>query len=164
MKNSLLIAALLLGSFSSVVQAADRQVEPVSVELVSQLIVTDKQGKERRESAEASKPSDIIEYVATYTNHTDHKITDLKATLPVPYGLIFMPKTAKPRQVMASLDGQAFESVPLKRKVKQADGRMKSELVPYSEYRYLRWNLKELAAGKSKVVSARMQVTPLGSK
>jgi hypothetical protein len=39
------------------------------------------------------------------------------------------------------------------------DGRRETRPVPVAEYRYLQWNLGELAPGASALVRARMKVT-----
>jgi hypothetical protein len=82
----------------------------------------------------------------------------VKATLPIPSGMEYIPESAVPNQVMATADDVNYASVPLKRNVKRADGKIIQELVPYSEYRSLRWDLGEIAAGAVKSVKARMKV------
>ena len=84
-----------------------------------------------------------------------------EATLPVPPDMRLIANTARPAGALASTDNQKFEPMPLKRKVKLADGREELRDVPLSEYRALRWPLGDLAPGASQVVSARMQVNPV---
>ena len=59
---------------------------------------------------------------------------------------------------MASTDGVAFDALPLKRKVKKADGRELLEEVPLVEYRALRWQVGQLGAGKTVQFVARAKV------
>jgi uncharacterized repeat protein (TIGR01451 family) len=114
--------------------------------------------KETKVSASEAKPGDVIEYSVVYRNRDANVARNVMATMPVPKGMEFLPKTASPMEVMASLDGAHFAAVPLMRKVKQADGTEAEQMVPFSEYRFLRWSLGELPANGSKSVSARMRI------
>ena len=60
----------------------------------------------------------------------------LVATLPIPEGLEYLPKTVRPAPALASLDGKTFAPMPLKRKVRLADGREVEREVAASEYRF----------------------------
>jgi len=77
----------------------------------------------------------------------------------------YLPTTAAPTQALASVDGQHFEAIPLKRQVRLANGTDALRDVPYGEYRYLRWTLGDMAAGSSRTVHARVRVNqgPLAS-
>jgi uncharacterized repeat protein (TIGR01451 family) len=116
------------------------------------------EGSEQRQSGDKAKPGDVIEYVAEYKNTDKGPVRDVVATLPVPKGMEYMPQTATPSGVMASTDGVSYAPVPLKKTVHDASGRTVQELVPYSEYRSLRWTLGDIAGEKSKSVKARMKV------
>ncbi len=118
-------------------------------------------GKERLESAAIAKPGEVIEYRASYANKAKEPARNLEATLPVPSGLEYVPGTASPAGALATIDNVKFEPIPLKRMVKQADGRMGEREIPTTEYRALRWKLGSLDAGKDTVVAARMRVAPL---
>ena len=89
--------------------------------------------------------------------------TNLVATLPVPEGMSYLPKTSTPAVATASLDGKRFAPLPLTRWVRLSDGTRVQRQVPYEEYRFLRWNLNALAAGDRAVVQARMSVNPVGN-
>ena len=83
-------------------------------------------------------------------------VQGLVATLPIPQGLEYLPKSAKPFNAslqMAGRDGQ-FGVEPLQRKA--ADG--SAQALPYTEYRTMRWSIGQLNAGASVVVSARAKV------
>jgi uncharacterized repeat protein (TIGR01451 family) len=134
----------------------------VTVALTAQRVMT-VQGKEAFAPADQARPGEVIEYRATYTNTSNSPVRELLATLPVPAGLEYLPQTAQPTRLTASVDGRSFEPVPLKRKVRLADGRVETRLVPAAEYRYLRWSIGSLAAMSSRAVSARMRVAPLES-
>src|SRR5450432_4940685 len=148
-KCALLTAAAMLLSLNSWAE--------VKVVLTATKIVQ-VNGAEQRQPGEKAKPGDVIEYVADYKNIEKSAVSSVKATLPVPSGMEYIPETAVPNQVMASTDDVHYASVPLKRNVKRADGKVIQELVPYSEYRSLRWDLGEIAAGAVKSVKARMKV------
>ena len=115
-------------------------------------------GKEQKESGDKAKPGEVIEYVAEYHNTGNAAVTNVMATLPVPAGTEFVPETAQPQQLLASTDEHNFAPVPLKHMVAGPDGKMVEQLVPYSEYRSLRWNLGKIQGGESKSVKARMKV------
>jgi uncharacterized repeat protein (TIGR01451 family) len=148
-KCALFAAATLLVSLNSWAE--------VKVVLTAAKVVQGN-GSEQKQSSEKAKPGDVIEYVADYKNTEKSSVSNVKATLPVPSGMEYIPETAVPTQVMASTDDVHYASVPLKRNVKHADGKVVQELVPYSEYRSLRWDLGEIAAGAVKSVKARMKV------
>ena len=114
--------------------------------------------REKLVSAEKVKPKEVIEYRVRYVNTGEKTLRNLRATLPIPTSLVFLSGSSAPFGAMASLDGKSFAAMPLKRQVKLADGTMKVVMVPYSEYRFLRWSLDELAAGKSVTVKARARV------
>ncbi len=124
--------------------------------IASKIINVD--GTEKKEPGDKAKPGEIIEYVAEYKNPDKSSVKDVVATLPVPPGMEYVPNTAMPSQVMASTSDGNFAPVPLKRAVRGADGKVTQELVPYSEYRSLRWNLGDMSGGTSKSVRARMKV------
>jgi len=119
-------------------------------------------GKELKESGEKARPGEVIEYVAEYRNTSKAPVTNVVATLPVPAGMEFVPDTVQPLQVMASTDERNYAPLPLKRMVKGTDGKMVEQIVPYSEYRSLRWTLGEIQGGGSKIVKARMKVKTQG--
>lgn len=131
------------------------QKQAVSVVLVQFKVVTDAQGREQLVEASTVKPGDVLQYTATYTNNTSRAVTGLVADLPIPEGLEYLPKTARPGAALvkvAAKDG-VFAAEPLMRKVGG-----KSEPVPYGEYRTLRWTLGQLPARGETAVSARAKV------
>lgn len=125
--------------------------------------VTLADGKEVFAAADKARPGDVIEYRAVYKNDGRTAVRDLYATLPVPNGLEYLPRTAAPAVVLASTDGKSFAPIPLVRKTRTADGREVVREVPLSEYRALRWAIGTLAAKDSRTVRARMRVAPLAS-
>ena len=115
-------------------------------------------GTEQSISADKAKPGDVIEYVATYKNTDTKPASNVTATLPIPRGMEYIPNTASPDHVMASTDDEHYTVVPLKRMVKDANGKATEELVPYPEYRSLRWQLGAMPGGATRDVKARMKV------
>lgn len=152
--------ALGLVCLGATVQGVAYAGDDVAVSLTAQRVTTSN-GKEALVSAEQALPGEVIEYRATYKNQGSAMVKDLFATLPVPAGLSYLPKTAQPTRLLASTDGRTFEAVPLKRRVKQIDGREAVVVVPVAEYRYLRWSIGTLGAKESRTVRARMRVAPL---
>ena len=127
----------------------------VTVELTQVKVVKGTDGKEQLLDARSVKPGDTIEYKATYTNRSGKPVNGLSANLPIPEGLQYIAKSATPGSTMvkaATKDG-LFAAEPLTVKVGA-----KTELVPYADYRMLRWNLGLLPANGVTAVSARAMV------
>lgn len=109
-------------------------------------------------ATDAAQPGDTIEYQVTYANKGTTPAREVMATLPVPAGsLVYLPDSAKPAAVQASVDGKRYAALPLMRTVTR-DGKQQVEAVPVSEYRFLRWNLGDIAPGASSTVSSRMRL------
>lgn len=153
----IVVLALILSG--SAVGAAG---EAVQVALTAHRLATDADGKESLIAAEVAKPGEIIEYRARYSNVSEQAARQVNAILPIPAGTAYVPRTATPAPVQASLDGRSFAAVPLHRKVRLPDGRMVKREVPASEYRYLRWTFSELGPHRFQDVRARVRVSPAG--
>lgn len=128
----------------------------VAVGLTQFKVVKAADGKEQLLDASSVKPGDILEYRATYTNNTGKAVSGLVADLPIPEGLEYLPRSAKPGAALvkaATKDG-AYGAEPLMRKAQNN----KAEPVPYSDYRALRWTLGQLPADGVTAVSARAKV------
>jgi len=134
--------------------------EPVTNALSVHRVVVESNGHERLESAATAKPGDLLEYVVEFHNNGPSAVKGLAATLPLPAGTEFVMGSEAPMRPEASLDGNRFESLPLKRRVTRADGAVTEELVPAREYRYLRWSPADLAANGTLTVRARVMVAP----
>jgi uncharacterized repeat protein (TIGR01451 family) len=143
------IAVVVLLSFAA-------QAE-VKVEM-KQEKVTNQNGKEVMVSAEKSAPGDIVQYTVTYKNADKAPAKQVLATLPIPAGTEYVSGTANPSGALASTDGTNFSPIPLKRMIKNSEGKTVEQEVPVSEYRALRWSLGELAGGASRSVSARVRI------
>lgn len=127
----------------------------VTVELTQAKVVKGADGKEQLLDAATVKPGDTIEYKATYTNRSGKPVTGLVANLPIPDGLQYVAKSAKPGATMvkAATKNGVYAAEPLTVKVGN-----KTEPVPYAEYRMLRWNLGMLPANGEAAVTARATV------
>jgi uncharacterized repeat protein (TIGR01451 family) len=129
----------------------------VAVELTANR-VTKSQGRDVLAPAEQARPGDLLQYRALYKNAGKTAARGLAATLPIPRGTHYVPGSASPRRVEASLDGRTFAPVPLTRQVRLADGRTVAREVPPSEYVALRWSLGALPANQSREVVARVRI------
>ncbi len=133
------------------------------VEVVLQQHKVTKQGHEEKlEAVDRIKPGEIVEYQATYRNVSTHAISQLQATLPIPAETEYVPDSARPQNVMASTNGVNYAAVPLRKKVKLANGKIEERDVPVTEYRSLRWAVGDLAAGQKTTVFARIRLAPVG--
>lgn len=148
------IAALVACAGAAFAQQPGNAVE---TKLEARKVVTAADGKEGFAGAEQARPGDVIEYAATYRNTTRQPVKNLQATLPIPANTELVTGSQKPADARASLDGRAFESMPLRRKVTR-DGVQVEETVPAREYRALRWIAPELGGEKSMTFTARVRV------
>ncbi len=127
-------------------------------ELKVWLVAMQANGGETLRPADTVKPGDTLQYTAVYTNAGARPVSRLVANLPIPQGSEYVGASAVPAGALASLDGVAFAPEPLKRKVRQADGKLVDVPVPLAEYRALRWPEQQLAAGASLSTSARVRI------
>jgi uncharacterized repeat protein (TIGR01451 family) len=142
------IAAIVLLSFAAQAEVkVEMKAEKVSIQ----------DGKEALLSAKQAAPGDIVQYTAIYRNKDKSPAKQVLATLPIPAATEYVSGTAIPAGAMASTDGTHFSPVPLKRMVKNGEGKLVEQDVPFSEYRALRWLLGDLAGGESRTVSARVK-------
>ena len=157
LKRGLLAVLTAVASFGPAMAQAE---SPVHVALTAQR-VTVVDGRETFASAYEAKPGEVLLYRATCTNDGPKAVHSVLTTLPIPAGLEYLPRTAAPAVVQASLDGKTFAPVPLVRRVRGADGREVVQEVPPSEYRFLRWSVGTLAPKAARTVTARARVAPV---
>jgi uncharacterized repeat protein (TIGR01451 family) len=141
--------------------------DPLEIVLTVHRITTDAAGKEVAAEAKSVTAGDLVEYRAVYTNKGEARIEGLVATLPIPVGLAYQPRSASPAGALAATGDGVFAAEPLMRKARDAGGQDKLEPVPYAEYRALRWQVDALEPGSSIAVAARAVVpaaTPVTSK
>ncbi len=153
-----LAAAIFAVVFIIGTSAFAQSKDPVSVELKARKVI--KAGeKEAFEPASKAVPGDAIQYDAIYKNTTAAAIRGLQPMLPIPAGTEYIADSAKPAPTEASLNGKDFESFPIKRKVKTADGKEELREVPASQIRALRWKVGDLDGGVSTTMVARVRVS-----
>jgi uncharacterized repeat protein (TIGR01451 family) len=155
-----LTLAILIAATAVAAARPARAEGSVAVELTAAR-VTKSQGSEVLAPAEQARPGELLEYRAVYRNDGAREARGLMATLPIPRGTTYVPGSAQPRRVEASLDGRAFAPVPLKRAVKTPDGRTVVQEVPVAEYRALRWPLGALPSRERRTVVARVRIEPV---
>lgn len=126
-------------------------------------VVRDANGRESFVSAEKVRPGDLVEYRVVLTNSSTRNLSRVQANLPIPAPLVFVGDSARPLGALASTDGVVYGAMPLKRRVRFADGTTKTVPVPYAEYRALRWTVGNLAAGRSFQARARARVRSVGA-
>ena len=151
--------AVAVAAGVSLVATVARADNNVTVQLTANR-VTKTQGRESLAPAEQARPGETLEYRAVYRNDGAVEARHLAATLPIPRGTTYVPGSASPARVEASLDGSRFAAVPLTRVVRGADGRNVVREVPVAEYRALRWPLGSLASRQSRAVTARVRIEP----
>lgn len=130
----------------------------VAVSLEAHKVTADARGKESFAAGDEAQPGDVLEYRARYVNQGAGPVKQLVATLPIPTGVEYLPASARPAVVQASLDGTTFAPIPLMRTVRLTDGREVKREIPASEYRWLRWTIGSLAPTAAETVRARVRV------
>jgi uncharacterized repeat protein (TIGR01451 family) len=137
---------------------------PVVVTLTQYKLGQDEKCAPHLQDAKVVMPGDVMEYRATYKNQGTTTLS-VVATLPVPEGLEYIPDSAMALSANKSrllhtvaLKESQFAAEPLMRKVVLPDGTNVTHAVPYAEYRFVRWNLEQLAPGASVEVSLRARV------
>lgn len=158
MSRSVVRLFLVFAVFACLPALALAEEGDVTAELTARRVVLSGAGAESLESAAAARPGDVIEYRAVYTNRGDGTVRNLEGTLPIPAWTEYLPGTAVPAAATASIDGKVYGPVPLKRKVKYADGRQEIVDIPPAEYRFLRWNLGDLAPAARAEGALRVRV------
>ena len=152
-KSRVVLAVVAASAACAIAQGRD----PVETRLEARKVVREAEGREGFAAAEAVRPGEIIEYVATYRNTGKQPVSGLAATLPIPASTEYQAGSARPANAMASVDGATFSAPPLKRRVVR-DGKNVEEEIPVREYRYLRWFPGELGGDKSLSFTARVRV------
>jgi uncharacterized repeat protein (TIGR01451 family) len=159
--NLVVAAALGLAAFQPIaVYAKEDPANPaLNVKLEQWRINKDASGKEVAAPVAKIIPGDVLEYRVTYVNVSKAAVNNLALTLPIPAGLNYQgPRASESAPQLASTDGTSFQPIPLKRKVKAANGKEVEESVPLADYRALRWPVGQLIPGGTVQVSARAQV------
>lgn len=159
MKNIILkiITTFLLSTFLlSFYQQLDAAENPVTTVLKLEKVTKDVKGKEVLTEVKQAKPGELLQYTLTVTNGSDREITNVTPVLPIPSGMKYVADSAKPSNAQASTDSKNYSEMPLKVKIKNAKGKTETVVVPYVEYRSLRWTISKMKAKTSITVSARV--------
>lgn len=138
--------------------AADSEAE-VTATLQAFRVEKGSGGAERLIPALEAHAGDIVEYQAEYRNHGKSDVRNLEVAVPLPPGMVYVPGSAQPSNVLASEDGWAFGPLPLMRSVKTENGRERLERVPLADYRFLLWRVPRIGAESSVLLSLRTKVT-----
>ena len=158
MRRTLVVALVALAL--PVPLAAHAQ-STLRISLTAQRVAIDARGRETFRPAAEATPGETVEYRAAYRNPGAASVREVQATLPIPEGTEYVARTARPAPALASLDGRTFEPLPLTRRVRLANGQEQVREIPAAEYRYLRWTLGSIEAGRAETVRARVRVSPL---
>lgn len=158
LRHCLVVLASAGAMAASVAHAADEAASngPVTVKLTQSRVEVEA-GKEKLVEAETVKPGDVIEYRAVYTNVSKAAVRDLTATLPVPEGLVYVPRSAKGSEGLPAAQAVARDGQSGAEPLMVTEGG-KKVVVPYTQYRVLRWRVGAMPAGRSVTVSARARV------
>lgn len=97
-----------------------------------------------------------VDYTTVYRNRGKAPADAVMAVIRIPEGMQYVPRSARPGEFLASLDGRMYYAPPLFRTARLPDGRERRVGVPESDYRMLGWNLAAIAPGASASVSARL--------
>lgn len=157
-----LAVAISVGYFSDA-YAADSSASPVIVKLEQFLILPNPDGGELLSEAAAVSPGDLVEYRITYTN-LGKKPIRADAQLPVPEGLEYQPGSARAagaaRDTVHQVAGKdsRFGLEPIKEQYIDARGQAAWRVVPYEQYRQVRWRGAALPPGASRVFQLRARV------
>jgi uncharacterized repeat protein (TIGR01451 family) len=162
-----LVCVLAFGLLSVNASAADadtgnsRDHAPIVINLKQLKVVKDEKGDQQFVDAALVLPGDVIEYRATYANRGKAALP-VVATMPIPESMEYIKDSAKAKDGIAhtvALKDAQFSTEPLQRKVATASGATLSQPLPYSSYRYVRWDLGRLLPGSSIEVSVRAKVS-----
>jgi len=142
---------------------AVEKTENLSISLQARKVLKLTDGQERLILSKRAFPGELIQYDVHVVNQGIKPLNNVSPMIPIPKGMVFVPKSAKPAPAEASLDGRSFHPIPLKRMTTLANGETKEVLVPSTEYRALRWHLGSMAAGKEITISARTRLVSVNN-
>jgi len=156
------LCAMAASPVSSAQTAGPRVV--VDVTMKKEIVVRDAQGKETvsLQDAASASPGDTLVFHIDYSNQGGEAAHDARVVDPVPSGTQLIPEswTAPNADLKVSVDGgRTFESYPVRRPLKQADGSVALTEVAASAYTHLRWTpLEPLAPGDVRSASFKVMV------
>ena len=150
----------LLGSFSSVAQAADGAIKITSIAQI-EVEVVGKGGKKTLQRTPVAKavPGTEVIYTNTFENITSKPAGDIVIDNPIPNDSEYKAGSAfgKDCEILFSADGGKKFGHAEELKIKEADGKEHTALA--KEYTHIRWTYKkQLAAGRSGEVGFRATI------
>ena len=127
------------------------------------MVKTNAQGQEYRQPAKMTEPGSVLEYNLSYTNQMDKSLSGLIVSGPIPANTMYIGSSAKAgvdADLVVSIDGGAsFESEPVRRQKRMADGKMATVIIPAEKYTNIRWKVKQPIPGFGKqLYSYRVKV------
>lgn len=154
------ITAAALASLVSV-GASARVSGQVDSTMNTLLVTLDAQGREVVSPIADVAPGDVLEYQITYTNLSQSRLRDFQVDGPVPDSTDYLGYAvgAPGASMQVSIDsGETWESEPVTRVIRNAEGRMEQVVIPQSEYTGIRWIGGSLQAGQTARYSYRVIV------
>ncbi len=152
------LAGALVIALLGLAAATPALADELAVRLDAFRVLVDKAGDERFVPAPEARPGDLLEYRVTAVNQGDRTLRGVRGVLPIPEAMRFVGGSALPAGPEASLDGEAWAAIPLRRPRVLGQPGDPDELVPLSEYRFLRWDFGDLAPGARAAASARITI------
>ena len=127
------------------------------------LVKTNAEGQEYRQPAKETEPGNILEYNLSYTNQMDKSLSGLVVSGPIPANTMYVGRSARAgvdADLLVSIDGGAsFESEPVTRQKRMANGKIETVVIPAEKYTNIRWKVKQPIQGFGKqLYSYRVKV------
>jgi len=143
--------------------AANKSKQPISIAMSAYVVQHDKAGNEVLKAAKTAEPGQKIQYQLVYKNSGNKAYKAGAITGPIPANTHYLAKTTRTKvrsQLLVSIDGgKTYESEPVKRMKKMANGKMKSVVIPASKYTHVRWKpANKIQAGEKQLYNFRVQV------
>ena len=152
----LLVTSLSLGSTAT---RATEIAPDINVKLKVYRVVEHTKGRVELTPTTTAKPGDVLEYRSEYMNRGDQTARGLVGRLPIPEGqLEYIADPKSDTRLRASVDGKHYEALPLMRTVIQADGAQVQQAIPFTEYRFLAWDLGDLPRHGQATTTARLRM------
>lgn len=170
MKKSALILALAAASFATAQTSTTGQTAATtqylklaaSTEKVTTVTVNGKATEKLVDAAGTTLPGDTLQLTQQVRNISQVNVRSVTLNMPVPAAATFQSaRCSAEGRTLFSVDGKAFGPAPLKKTVTVTEnGKSVTRQVDVkpSEYRAVRWQLPDLAAGKTNTCFIRVQV------
>jgi uncharacterized repeat protein (TIGR01451 family) len=115
-------------------------------------------GIENRVEAKSVDPDDIIMYEMLYTNKSKEDYNNVGIKGKIPYGttLIKSSVTNTPSPYFSIDEGQSWSLKPTVKKLEK--GKIVEKVSAIEDYNGIKWDIKEIKAGKTIVLTYRISV------